>query len=372
MWKDAHWAYLHYIFERRSAVDAGPAACSATRSPTSSAPVHGPRTRRPTWTATRTRTSTTSTNDDIPDGRIAIREGYVKAAYARGGRDARARPRADGRRHDRRSPRSDHGFAPQWYAVNAGKVLADAGLAGAEQTSATAASPAAPRRARRRAGPAARRRSTSTSPAATRAASCPPARLRDRPQPDHRRVPEPHRPGEPGQAGRAEDPEEGGAARTSTAPTRCIRAGRGDVVVVLRPPYQFDAATPGQRIAFSQFFGQHGYLPNLVDLAHNVNMHATFVAAGPGHPQAGSGRRASARSTSRRRSRSCMGIPGPQNARGKILTNLLPNAGPVQAGRRSSTSATTTASSCRSPRRPTTSPAPARRTRSSRSAARRS
>src|SRR4030095_11560806 len=56
----------------------------------------------------------------------------------------------------------------------------------------------------------------------------------------------------------------------------------GDVVVVLRPPYQFDAATPGPRIAFSQFFGQHGYLPELVDLAHNVNMHGTFVAAGPG------------------------------------------------------------------------------------------
>ena len=56
----------------------------------------------------------------------------------------------------------------------------------------------------------------------------------------------------------------------------------GDVVVVLRPPYQFDAATLGQRIAFSQFFGQHGYLPDLVDLAHNVNMHATFIASGPG------------------------------------------------------------------------------------------
>ena len=58
---------------------------------------------------------------------------------------------------------------------------------------------------------------------------------------------------------------------------------------MLRPPYQFDAATPGQRIAFSQFFGQHGYLPNLVDLAHNVNMHGTFVAAGPGIRGGGGG-----------------------------------------------------------------------------------
>jgi hypothetical protein len=56
----------------------------------------------------------------------------------------------------------------------------------------------------------------------------------------------------------------------------------GDVVVVLRPPYQYDAATPESRIAFSQFFGQHGYLPELVDLEHNTNMHGVFVAAGPG------------------------------------------------------------------------------------------
>ena len=66
----------------------------------------------------------------------------------------------------------------------------------------------------------------------------------------------------------------------------------GDVVVVLRPPYQFDAATPGQRIAFSQFFGQHGYLPDLVDLQHNVNMH------GDVHRR---GRRASATATARSR-----------------------------------------------------------------------
>ena len=30
---------------------------------------------------------------------------------------------------------SDHGFAPQWYAVNASKVLKDAGLQATEQTS---------------------------------------------------------------------------------------------------------------------------------------------------------------------------------------------------------------------------------------------
>ena len=95
----------------------------------------------------------------------------------------------------------------------------------------------------------------------------------------------------------------------------------GDVVVVLRPPYQFDAATPGARIAFSQFFGQHGYMPELVDIAHNVNMHATFVAAGPGirkqSPVAGIRAIDLAPTLS-----FLLGIDGPQNARGKILVNL--------------------------------------------------
>src|SRR5262249_6481110 len=100
----------------------------------------------------------------------------------------------------------------------------------------------------------------------------------------------------------------------------------GDVVVVLRPPYQFDAATPGQRIAFSQFFGQHGYLPDFVDLAHNINMHGTFVAAGAGirkqDPVAGVRAIDLAPTLA-----FLLHIPGPQNARGKILYNLLPSPG---------------------------------------------
>ena len=48
----------------------------------------------------------------------------------------------------------------------------------------------------------------------------------------------------------------------------------GDVVVVTRPPYQSDAGTPDQVIALSHFFGQHGYQPDYVDLANNINMHA--------------------------------------------------------------------------------------------------
>ena len=71
------------------------------------------------------------------------------------------------------------------------------------------------------------------------------------------------------------------------------------MVVIARPPYQFDAATPGVTVAPSEFFGQHGYRPESVDLAHNLNMYGTFVAAGPGirnrGPCPGSGRSTSPR-----------------------------------------------------------------------------
>ena len=52
----------------------------------------------------------------------------------------------------------------------------------------------------------------------------------------------------------------------------------GDVVAFTYPPYQYDAATPGTLIAKSEFFGQHGYVPDVQDLANNINMRATFLA----------------------------------------------------------------------------------------------
>jgi hypothetical protein len=67
--------------------------------------------------------------------------------------------------------------------------------------------------------------------------------------------------------------------RNSTAdmahPTRT-----GDLVVFSASPYQFDAATPGTLIARSAFFGQHGYVPDVQDLRSNTNMRATFLAGG--------------------------------------------------------------------------------------------
>ena len=56
----------------------------------------------------------------------------------------------------------------------------------------------------------------------------------------------------------------------------------GDLVVFAYPPYQFDAETPGTLVAPSHFFGQHGYVPDVQDLAANINMRATFLAGGEG------------------------------------------------------------------------------------------
>ena len=96
----------------------------------------------------------------------------------------------------------------------------------------------------------------------------------------------------------------------------------GDVVVVLKPPYQFDAATFGKTIAFSQFFGQHGYLPETVDLASGVNMHAAFVAAAR-TPSATRDRRGRPRDRSGADHRGAAQHPRPAECARADLYNLL-------------------------------------------------
>ena len=235
---------------------------------------------------------------------------------------------------------SDHGFGAQWLAVNAGKVLATANsrrTATAPKYLATAVP--LPARVRstwpKPAGPVVRPRSTSTQ-------RCLPGRHTSRSG----------RPSlMPSQS--LTDPANPGAqvvlkimkkeelrnvdGSDSLHPNRS-----GDVVVVLKPPYQFDAATFGQTIAFSQFFGQHGYLPETVDFASGVNMHATFVAAGPGirHQDPVAGVRAIDLAPT---ISFLLNIPGPINARGKILYNLLHRPASIRKPR-SCTSVTSMAS----------------------------
>ena len=264
------------------------------------------------------------TNDDIPDGRVAIREGYIRAAYHEADQtlaEGRALMGSDASVF----ASSDHGFAPQWWAVNAPKILTDAGLQTPEQPSncraATGAGAVNKAKACWAGGTAQIyiNVALTSPPAPGTVPTADYATVRNQIVAAFENLTDPANPG----AQVVEDvllKEElrdvGGS--DSLHPNRS-----GDVVVVLRPPYQFDAATPGQRIAFSQFFGQHGYKPDLVDLDASVNMHGTFVASGPGvvHlddpvPDVRAIDLAPTVSF-------LLGIPGPQNARGRILYELV-------------------------------------------------
>jgi 2',3'-cyclic-nucleotide 2'-phosphodiesterase (5'-nucleotidase family) len=70
-------------------------------------------------------------------------------------------------------------------------------------------------------------------------------------------------------------PNGAGSTANMAHPTRT-----GDLVVFAYPPYQFDAATPGTLVARSAFFGQHGYVPDVQNLDASVNMRAAFLAGG--------------------------------------------------------------------------------------------
>ncbi|HYO44005.1 MAG TPA: alkaline phosphatase family protein, partial [Candidatus Limnocylindrales bacterium] len=94
----------------------------------------------------------------------------------------------------------------------------------------------------------------------------------------------------------------------------------GDLVVFAYPPYQFDAATPGTLVAASAFFGQHGYVPDVQDLAANVNMRATFLAGGRGVARG----TVTARTIDLAPTLAFMlRIPEPQMSQGKVLLDVV-------------------------------------------------
>lgn len=251
-----------------------------------------------------------------PDGLVEVREGYIRSAYQ--GADeklALARSFLPGATV---FASSDHGFAPQWYAVNAGKVLTDAGLQTPEQNSNCRAASALNLAKACWAGGTAQIYVNSVLPLGTTY-----AQVRESIVNAFQSLTDTANPGaQVVERVMLKEELRDVDGSDSLHPSRS-----GDVVVVLRPPYQFDAATPGQTIAFSQFFGQHGYLPDLVDLDHNVNMHATFVAAGPGIQPSDipvPGVRAVDLAPTLA---FLLNIPGPQNARGRILYELMQGAG---------------------------------------------
>jgi 2',3'-cyclic-nucleotide 2'-phosphodiesterase (5'-nucleotidase family) len=101
----------------------------------------------------------------------------------------------------------------------------------------------------------------------------------------------------------------------------------GDVVAFSYPPYQFDAATPGTLIARSAFFGQHGYVPDVVDRPDNINMRATFLASGPGIRNT----TASVASIDMAPTVAfLLRIPVPQHSQGRVVTEILRGSGSLR------------------------------------------
>jgi 2',3'-cyclic-nucleotide 2'-phosphodiesterase (5'-nucleotidase family) len=101
----------------------------------------------------------------------------------------------------------------------------------------------------------------------------------------------------------------------------------GDLVVFSYPPYQFDAATPGTLIAPSLFYGQHGYVPDVQDLANNVNMRATFLAGGVGINRG----QFTVRSIDIAPTVAyALDVPEPQHSQGRVLLEVLQGTGGVR------------------------------------------
>jgi 2',3'-cyclic-nucleotide 2'-phosphodiesterase (5'-nucleotidase family)/predicted AlkP superfamily phosphohydrolase/phosphomutase len=264
--------------------------------------------------------------DGTRDRRLDDREGFIRSAYQEADETLELGLKLMGKNGTATFVSSDHGFAPQWYAVNAGTVLANAGLQATEQTSNCRVGGAPTKAKACYAGGTAQiyvslagRDPGGIVPAAEYEAT------RNQIVAAFEGLTDPANPGKQVVLDVMKKEE----LRNVDGSDSLHPSRSGDVVVVLRPPYQFDAATPGRVIAFSQFFGQHGYLPNLVDLQHNVNMHGTFIAAGPGIRD---GRRLSGvRAIDVAPTLSfLLGIPGPQNASGRILYDALEDVGSLR------------------------------------------
>ncbi len=94
----------------------------------------------------------------------------------------------------------------------------------------------------------------------------------------------------------------------------------GDLIVFSYPPYQYDAETPGTLVAPSHFFGQHGYVPDVQNLEANVNMRATFLAGGEGIARS----QVAAKTIDLAPTLAfLLGVPEPQHSQGRVLLEIV-------------------------------------------------
>ncbi|HWM08317.1 MAG TPA: 5'-nucleotidase C-terminal domain-containing protein [Solirubrobacteraceae bacterium] len=233
--------------------------------------------------------------DGDDDDRVKEREGFIRRAYQ--GADATMRLAQD-RLKDRDLTTfvsSDHGFAPQFLAIDASKVLVDLGLLSRPQTSncrpATGETIGKAKACwaggtvqiylnlagRDPAGGGFTQVAANQEAAEVARIKAAFLALEDANDWNHDGDEEGWDPIDRAftKAEARYIPNGAGETADMSHPTRT-----GDLVVFAAPPYQFDAATPGTQFGLSAFFGQHGYVPDTQDLKSNTNMRATFLAGG--------------------------------------------------------------------------------------------
>ncbi|HEX7345401.1 MAG TPA: alkaline phosphatase family protein, partial [Candidatus Limnocylindrales bacterium] len=269
----------------------------------------------------------------VRDGRVAVREGFIREAYKESDQTLTLARNVMGG-NPTTFVASDHGFAPQFLAVDASKVLVDLGLLSTAQTSncrPAAAETIGKAKACWAGGtvqiylnlagrdPATPFQQVAAADEASTLAAIEAAFLA---------VSDPNdwtHDGKPEgwevidrvftKAETRSIPIGSGLTSDMAHPTRT-----GDLVVFSSPPYQFDAATPGTLIAASHFFGQHGYLPSVQDIGRDINMRATFIAGGANIVH----RTVSARSIDLAPTLAfLLGVPMPQHSQGRVLTEIV-------------------------------------------------
>ena len=275
-----------------------------------------------------------------PDGRVAERERFIRRAYRRA--DATMRLAQRRLRDDDLTTfvASDHGFAPQFAAIDASKVLVDLGLLSRPQTSncrpATGETIGKAKAcwaggtvqiylnlAGRDPAGAGLQQVAAAEEAATVA----------RVEEAFLGLADPNDwTGDGSPEGwkvidraftKAEARHIPNGPRSTTDMAHPTRTG--DLVVFSAPPYQFDAATPGTLIARSAFFGQHGYVPDVLNLARNVNMRATFLAGGR---NIHGGRKRDVRTIDLAPTAAfLLDIPTPQHSQGVVRRDVLRRGG---------------------------------------------
>ncbi|MCC6495483.1 MAG: 5'-nucleotidase C-terminal domain-containing protein [Propionibacteriaceae bacterium] len=272
--------------------------------------------------------------DHVPDGRTSARERYLRTAYSEA--DATLRLARSLVGHNPTTfVASDHGFAPQFLAIDASQVLVELGLLSKPQTS-NCRLPAGETIGKAKAcwaggtvqiylnlagrdpsGAGLQQVAAADEKATVAQLKAAYLALSDPNDWSGDGDPEGWSPIDRAFT-KAESryiPNGPGSTADMAHPTRT-----GDLVVFSAVPYQFDAATPGTLIAESHFFGQHGYVPDVQALGANTNLRATFIAGGAGI------RRTTVKASSIDLAPTLsflLGIPEPEYSQGKVLRDLV-------------------------------------------------